>query len=437
MFLITRLLGQSLNKRTSLTDVRGWILHRLISNYWSLALGAALLAPLIFAATLHLDRNGATDWLLDRDLSPAATAETARETASLIAGVDAAYLTLYFSISMIVLTIAAGNLGVRLIDRWLGKRLVRVSIAGLTFTTIHAVLVLSAIDAQAPLAETPLLTYATMILLLVVNTVMLAVAVHDLGRTMYVDKAIDTICDDGKQRPLDLAGSPATDIELGHEVRAQRSGYVEGTQLDQLAQSLSDCGRVRVCVAPGQHVLEGQLLLASERKCSDEQQILHAIPIGPFRSDTQGPVFQIRLLVEIAARALSPAVNDFYTALAAVDALTELARGHVPNWVDEGQVPVSAEHTNIELPGQDFRGLFEDPLAALRQSSADYPPVAIRLIGNLQRLVEVSHTAPDGFHQFLLRYVDELHTHAHSRCELDADRRALDRAREDFRMEAR
>lgn len=433
MFLNKHLQGTILTGPKPLTDIFGWVLHRLIANYWSLALGAVILAPIVFAGTLHADRNGATDWMLSRDLAPATSAETARETASLIAGIDAAYLTLYFSISMIVLTIAAGNLGVRLIDRWLGKRLVRVSIAGLSFTTTHAVLVLSALDADATLQATPLLTFASMILLFALNTIMLAVAVHDLGRTMFVDRAIARISGDGCVRTLHIEGRPQQELTLPHSIRSPRSGYVEGTQLKRLAKALESCGKARLCVAPGQHVLSGQVLVGSESECRDEKEILRSIPIGEFRSNTQGPVFQIRLLVEIAARALSPAVNDFYTAIAAVDALTELASGHMANWIDVGEVPFDVAHPDIELPGQDFRGLFEDPLAALRQSVADYPPVSIRLIGNLGRLLQTGQQMPTGLKAFLARYVVSVHAHAYSRCEIDFDRDSLDAALEDFR----
>ena len=409
-------------------DLLGWSLHRLTANYWSLALGAVLLAPMVFAGSLHLDRNGATGWLLDNDLAPVATADTARDAAAVVAGIDAAFLTLYFSISLIVLTIAAGNLGVRLIDRWLGKRLVRVSIAGLCFTLIHAVLTMSAIDPEAQLSDTPLLTFASAILLLAINTVMLAVATHDLGRSMFIDKAIDALAQDGRKHIVRV--DPAADFpsDLPHALTAPRSGYVEGIELDRIAGALRECGYVRLAVAPGQHVLKGEPLIFSQTECADRQAVTRAIPIGSFRSNTQGAVFQIRLLVEIAARALSPAINDFYTALAAVDALIEVASGHCSNWIDEDQVPVSANHEEIALPGQDFRGLFDAPLAALRQAAAPYPSVSIRLLDNLSRFLRNYCTETAGLASYIREYGSQVHQQARSQCEIDYDREALDLA---------
>ena len=413
-------------------DLFGWALHRLTANYWSLALGAVLLAPIVFAATLYADRQGLTAWLLERDLAPVSSAETARDAAAVIAGIDAAFLTLFFSISLIVLTIAAGNLGVRLIDRWLAKRLVRVSIAGLAFTLIHAVLTMSAIDAEATLAQTPLATFASCIVLLAINTVMLAVATHDLGRTMFVDKALHAVSRDGQEPAIAVrAGEPAN-LALPFAITAPRNGYVEGIHLDQLANAVEGCGEARLTAAPGQHVLEGQALIETASKCPDRKAVLRAIPIGRFRSNSQGPVFQIRLLVEVAARALSPAVNDFYTAIAAVDALTEVAGAHVGNWVDADRSVVSSEYPKIALPGQDFRGLFEDPLAALRQAAADYPSVSIRIIGNLERLIHLHAEGRPGLVRFLREYAQQVHQQARARCEIDKDRSSLDAALASF-----
>ena len=407
------------------TSLWSWIAHRLVANYWFLAVCAVAAAPLAFALSLYLDRRVLTGWILDPDLAPVTTADTAKEVASVVAGIDAAFITLYFSISLIVLTIAAGNLGVRLIDRWLGRRLVRVSIAGLSFSVIFAVLTLAAIDADAALEETPLATFSLTLLLLAVNVAMLAVALHDLGRTMFVDKAIDALADDAIACVRAIDGRPPFDGEFAQVIAAPRDGYVEGNDLDRLAKRLADHeGAIRICVAPGQHVLQGEPLAMFERTLTDTDVVKEALPIGPFRSDSQGAVFQIRLIVEIAARALSPAVNDFYTALAAADALAEIMLRHSGNWVDPGEIAVSASHPRFELPGQDFHGLFGDPLNAFRQAAADYPSVSIRMIGNYGRIIRGVKAAggPPGLAAYLDDKARVLQDHAVARAQLDQDR---------------
>jgi len=414
-----------MTRHNPISDLTGWIWHRLTANYWSLALCAVVTSPLFFLLTLYLDRDGVTAWLLEEDLSPVATADTARDLAGVIAGIDAAFITLYFSISLLVLTIAAGNLGVRLIDRWLAKRLVRVSIAGLSFTLIYAVLTMAAIDPEADLTDMPLFCFALTIFFLLVNIAMLAVALHDLGRTIFVDKEIDQLAADAKTISVEVEGAAPFSGNFTQCVTAPRDGYIEGIDLDKLERHLAEVtGAVRICVAPGQHVFKDQTIAMLENECSDPDAIRDCMPIGNFRSDNQGAVFQIRVLVEIAARAMSPAVNDFWTAMVASDAICEVLYGHRTNWIDEGHVPVRRGGRAIELPGQDFRGLFEDPLAQFRQSAADFPSVSIRTIGNIERMVALFHMSacPIGLRNFLSDYAEQLASHARDRAQTDKDR---------------
>ena len=410
----------------------GWIRHRIIANYWSLPVAAVLSAVVAGLVALELDRDGAAQWLLDRDLSPVATADTGKDWAAVVAGIDTALLTLYFSISLLVLTLAASNLAVRLIDRWLEKPLVRVSLSGLSFSVIYALVVLAAIDSEAELADTPLLALWGLFALQVVNLAMLAVALHDLGRTMFVDRSIAQIGKDAGTPPVPLTGMAEAGDNWAETLRAPRSGYVEGIGLDRLMNELAaHPGRVRFCAAPGQHVMEGEPLVLFERQGAALDRVADCIPIGSYRSNAEGAVFQIRLLVEIAARALSPAINDFYTAIACVDRLGEAMVRQQESWVEDGEVPAFAPAPRFELPGQDFRHLFDDPLKALRQAAADYPSVSIRLVNNYARVCAQAESAP-GLCTFLQGHARDLASHAAERAQFAKDREAIERSMDDF-----
>ena len=400
-----------------------WIVHRLTANYWVLAVCATVIALPFALALLWIDRAGAAQWLVDSDLSPIATADTAKDFVGVAAGINAAFITLYFSITLIVLSLAAGNLGVRLIDRWLQRRLVRVSLAGLSFTLVATLVAMMAIDAEADLADTPLLLVAVVLLLQMVNIAMLAVSLHALGRTMFVDDSIDRIAADTAPPSRTLTAVPIPDAAHPHRLFAEREGYVEETNLDALAKAFA-AGRARVLVhaAPGQFVLPGELLLSSPQAFA-AKEISHAVPVGPYRSDNQGSVFRVRLLVEIAARALSPAINDFYTALTCADKLSSVMDKHAHLWVDDGQALSCTDGPEIVLIGQDFRSLFANPLSALRQAASAYPSVAIRLIENYAKLSERHGSgASSGLSLFLAAQAREMRDHAVALAEHEGDK---------------
>ena len=416
--------------------VAGWLLYRLVSNYWSLAVVAVISAPIFAGLVLWLDRSGLTDWLLEQGLSPVASAETARDFAGVAAGVNAAFVTLYFSITLIVLSLAAGNLGVRLIDRWLEKLLVRVSISGLSFSLIVSLFAMLAIDADMELAEVPLGLLIAVFVLQLVNIAMLAVALHDLGRTMFVDTSIGALARDAEATISRIEGRKVDGIDWAQTLEAPGSGYVEGNDLETLrALTRGHSGALKVCAAPGQFVLKGEPVLQFENVIANEEGLLACVPLGDYRSDAQGSVFQIRLLVEIAARALSPAINDFYTAIASADSLTHAMAEHFDSWIEEGEVAVEPERPQILLPGRDFRSLFDDPLSAFRQAACDYPSVSIRMIGNYGKLIARAQSKgrSAGLIEYLEGLAGALASHAREVTEHARDREDIQRALEQAR----
>ncbi|WP_379922531.1 DUF2254 family protein [Erythrobacter sp. R86502] len=412
---------------------KGWQLRRLLGNYWALAVLAVVLGVPVALGILAADRAGLTAWLIDADLAPVATSDTARDFAGVAAGVNAAFISLYFSITLIVLSLAASNLGVRLIDRWLDKRLVRVSIAGLSFSLVVTLCAMLAIDPEAPLPQTPLALTGMVLLLQLVNVAMLAVSLHDLGRSMFVDRAIAALRRDASVPPANLiAQLDSPQREWTVVIVAKRDGYVEGVDCRAIAQAAPAAAVIRVCAAPGQHVARGEPLIAiagNDRAARIEvRKLERAVPVDDFRSDGQGTVFRIRLLVEIAARALSPAINDFYTALTCSDALMLVMRDHRSTWINDNRTACWAPDSRLELPGQDFASLFGDPLAAFRQAACDYPSVSIRMIDNLARLIGMEDQTTEASphrNAWLAAQARLLADHAISRAQHDADRHSI------------
>ncbi len=407
-----------------LAGVPGWIAHRIFANYWFLAVTAVAFAFPVALFLLWLDRNGATAAIIDAGLVPVANAETARDFLGVAAGINAAFVTLYFSITLLVLSLASSNLGVRLIDRWLERRFIRLSLAGLSFSLVVTLIAMLTVDAKSPIADVPLLLLASVVLLQVLNLAMLSVSLHGLGRTMFVDASIDSLSKDACARSLDLVGTaPRSNDAYGHVMRSAREGYIESVDTEGLRKAFGPDNAVRVEVAPGQHVLKGEVLLRSISAVSDKRQ-KSMIAIGAYRSDAQGVVFRIRLIVEIAARALSPAINDFYTALACADKLAAVIESQSGTWVEANLDPAEERAPWIALIGQDFRGLFEDPLNAFRQAACQYPSVAIRMIGNYGRLAQQFRSGGQSAQliDFIALEARQLRDHSASVSQYDHDR---------------
>jgi len=109
-----------------------------------------------------------------------------------------------------------------------------------------------------------------------------------------------------------------------HEGRPLYLQAVNVKRLVQLAKRHD--GRIDVVTAVGDTALEGTPLLhvAGARYPIPETELRKALELGEERTFEQDPKYAIRLLVDIAIRALSPAINDPTTAVQALDQIGDL-----------------------------------------------------------------------------------------------------------------
>ena len=89
----------------------------------------------------------------------------------------------------------------------------------------------------------------------------------------------------------------------------------------------------------GDFVTEGDPLfrLYQGGEINTDQQLNQSIAIGPERTMEQDPGFAFRIIVDIAAKALSPAINDPTTAVLALDQIHRLLRMVAMRQLNTGQ----------------------------------------------------------------------------------------------------
>jgi len=143
-------------------------------------------------------------------------------------------------------------------------------------------------------------------------------------------------------------------------------------------------GRAMVMVWPGDRVTEGLV-----------DRMNGAFVLGDRRTAVQDIEFSFHQLVEIALRALSPGINDPFTAIACVDrlgsALCRLARREMPSphrFDDHGRLRLVA-------PGPSFEGMVDTAFNQIRQSARSNPAVAIRMLDAIAQIAGHVQSAPD------------------------------------------
>jgi uncharacterized membrane protein len=215
--------------------------------------------------------------------------------------------------------------------------------------------------------------------------------------------------------------------ETGGTVSCAKSGYLQHVDHGALVAAARAADALIVLrFRPGQFVLRGEPLAAivpADKVGAIEAALDRGIQIGRHRTLTQDSEFGIAQVVEIAIRALSPAVNDTFTGVACVDWLADalLTLAERPplegNWYDTGS------RLRVWMPPVRLERLAKLAFDQIRQASSTTPAVLIR---QLEAICRLAPRLPDACREALSDQADAILETASALVALD--RRDLDAA---------
>jgi uncharacterized membrane protein len=183
----------------------------------------------------------------------------------------------------------------------------------------------------------------------------------------------------------------------GGEVAAPRSGYLQYIQHALLVRLASERGVViHLRYRPGHFLMQGRAYAtvwpadAAERVAHD---LSRAQVTGPYRALVQDVSFGIDQLAEIAIRALSPAVNDTFTALACIDWIGDSLCRVTGRWHPIRVYRDAAGVVRVITTEATYGRLVQRAFEKVRQAGAGMPAVMIRQLDALAKIMEGT-TAP-------------------------------------------
>lgn len=314
-----------------------WLWSRLNANYWFYPALFSILSALLAFGLIWLDRNGFAEWLNDMEVIVPARPESASNMLTVIAGSMIGVASTVFSITIAAVAYASGTYGPRLLTNFMEDKGNQLSLATFIGTFVYAITVLRTVraeDEEAASVEEAIATalpgFVPQLSLLVAYLMMglsVAVLVYFLNhipasiRINTVLKGIGRrlLADIAKEYPKPDRGIAPEPAPKGRPVLVNHTGYVQIIDFDELEEITErhDCVfalRVRTgdFVHPGMPLAElcdgkgGEVL---------DQRLEDVFILGATRTPEQDPQFLIDELVEIALRALSPGINDPFTAI--------------------------------------------------------------------------------------------------------------------------
>jgi uncharacterized membrane protein len=370
----------------------------LKDTFWLIP-GLMVFAGLVLAVLMvKLDRYGIPpSWLSDGSWLYTGGATGARTLLGAVASSTIGVAGTVFSITIAALSLAAGQMGPRLMSNFTRDRGNQFTLGAFLGTFSYALMVLRSVRTPDEGNFVPhlALTFGIVLALLCVAT--LVYFVGHMASRISVDTVIDLVSEDVRAAIQRLTVDEEQPQPPGEAywrgavpVADQRHGYLQ--QLDE--QGLADWAHehktaIRLLVRPGHYVFPGAPIAVTRSPVEDaDAAIRNATALGAKRAGSVDLEFAIRQLVEVAVRALSPGINDPHTALSVLDRLGTALCDIVPLHLPTGVVKRDGEVV-VVVPSIDYEGLAATMFNMIRQNAPGNPAVLIRLLQLLSAVARV------------------------------------------------
>ncbi len=319
-------------------------LDRLRTSFWFLPAVMAAGTMVLAFVTVSLDKQ-MTDWLtFNWGLTFNGGAEGASSLLGVIAGSMITIAGVVFSMTLVALSLASSQLGPRLLRNFMSDTPTQVVLGTFVATFLYCLLVLRTIRRAEEVLFVPHLSVTLGVLLAVVSVGVLIYFIHHVSVSIQANEIVARVGAEliqgmerlfpeniGRGASQILAEPPGAGFldTFSREARpigAAGDGYLQFVDGDALmALAREEDVVIRLERRPGHYVVAARPLAMvwPGNRVTDEliNRINSVIALGNQRTFGQDTEFAVNQLVEIAIRALSPGVNDPFTAMTCVDHL--------------------------------------------------------------------------------------------------------------------
>lgn len=327
----------------------------LRSSYWFVPTLMLIGAIALSVGTVAVDQAGL--WKSGLFFTYTRGPEGARAILSSIAGSMMSVAVTAFSITIVALQLASSQFGPRLLRNFMRDTGNQIVLGTFIATFIYCLLTLRTIRAGDESEFVPHLSVTLAILLAIASLCVLIYFIHHAAASIQAENVIAEVSNQLEknidrifpqqlgQGSNQMPESPEQDIPDDFEsiacwVMASASGYLQMVDQQRLMKLATQHNLLlRLHCRPGQYVVRGDRLVQvyplKQVNKSLSRQLNHAFILGSQRTQRQDVEFLFEQLVEIAVRALSPGINDPFTAIICIhrlsSTLTRLVTREIPS----------------------------------------------------------------------------------------------------------
>ena len=323
---------------------------------------------------------------------------------TVIAGAVLSFTAVVFSITILVLQLASSQFSPRVLRAFLQDRGSKVALGGFIATFLFAIIVLMAVRDGGPGREAFVPGDAVTLAFAQVFATIVAFVYYanHIAHSIRVVNIIESVARETRQAiddnfPVDGPEAP-TDVEppSGPPVQVIRTGVagvLTGIDVDDLIAVAShhDCV-LRLVPVVGDYLPGGAVVFevhGGEGNVRPAEALRH-VGLGVERTMYQDVSFGFRQLIDIAEKALSPAINDPTTAVQSIDRIHDLLRRLAVRPMPSGFLLSNSGRLRVVVSAPRWSDFVSLGFAEIRQFGGRSMQVDRRLRAALLDLLEVA-----------------------------------------------
>jgi len=325
----------------------------------------------------------------------------ARAAMGMIAGAMLTFVVFFFSVVLLTVQIASGNLSPRIIARPFQLPVLKVSLSLFVFTFAYGIATLGRLEERV----NQLQVFVTLLLSIASVGIFLFVVEH-VGKTLRPVSVVTAVAREGYAviqniypLPLSSTSIPAMNVSLLLKENAARTISHKGrpgviVAFD--ARGLTELAELHACIIEivpqvGDFVGAGAPLFRVYFAGSQigDNDMRRLIALGPERTMEQDPAFAFRIIVDIAEKALSPAINDPTTGVLSIDQIQFLLQEVGKRDLTTGVVCDGGGKVRLVYRTPDWQDFVLLAVSEIRQYGAGSIQILRRLRAMLEDLISV------------------------------------------------
>lgn len=320
-----------------------------------------------------------------------------------------------FSITIVALVQASSQYGPRLLNTFLRDRGNQIVLGTFISTYTYCLFILRSVDTTPGDVFIPSFSLFVAIVLTMISVGVLVYFFHHVTRSLQaehiiaevgrdLDEAIERLFPESIDYTIyQYALSDERDLTKEYEeetesyIESETSGYLQALDSKALVEIAEKYDlRMRIAHRPGDFVTKGGDLVSIAPKESDiddiTDEVVDAFIIGDQRLRINDVEFMVDQLVEIAVRALSPGINDPFTAMACIDQLASGLSELVKRSIPAGYHYDSEDRLRVITDPLTFTGIIEAAFNQIRQNGYSNVAVTIRLLEAIETVAPHTRT---------------------------------------------